>query len=153
MESWSVFLKFSNSINEFDEKLELFDIKTYFNGYLKIKRSYFNSLVKTIKMTKKYSTGRAIEKVIGPDDDDWTCNPWMLLIVKNIEKKKVFWFFIKREKNLSGCLVAIGPKPFAEYNSNNNISETKRDIKRIINYIIVYLNKFNCIILLPNFLP
>lgn len=149
MEPWKVFLKFSDGTNK---ELELFDTKIFFGGYLKIKRSYFNALVKSITMTKKYFTKRAIEKVLGPDENDWTLNPWMLLIVKDNEKKKPFWFFIKREKDLSGLLVAIGPKPFAEYN-NKNLAEAKREIKRLINYIISYLNKFYCVVLLPNFLP
>ena len=150
MKPWKVFLKFSDGTNQ---SLELQDVKSYFGGYLKIKRSYFNELVKTIKITKKYSTGRAIEKVLGPagDEDDWTLNPWMLIIVKDNEKNKPFWFFIKRERDLSGLLVAIGPKPFADYNSSN--SEAKREIKRLINYIIAYLNKFSCVVLLPNYLP
>jgi len=150
MNPWKVSLKFSDGTNQ---NLELQDVKSYFGGYLKIKRSYFNELVKTIKMTKKYSTGRAIEKVLGPEgeEDDWTLNPWMLIIVKDNEKNKPFWFFIKRERDLSGLLVAIGPKSFADYNSNN--SEAKREIKRLINYIIAYLNKFNCVVLLPNYLP
>ncbi|MFX0143909.1 MAG: hypothetical protein ACFE9C_07520 [Candidatus Hodarchaeota archaeon] len=146
---WRVFLKLSDGEKK---ELELFDVKGYFGGYLRIKRSYFNVLIKNIKMTKKYQTHKAIEKVIGPNDDDWTQNPWMLIIVKDNEKKNPFWFFIKREKDLSGILVAIGPKPFAEYN-NKNSSEAKRDIKRLMNYIIVYLNKFNCIVILPSFLP
>ncbi|MFW9900223.1 MAG: hypothetical protein ACFFDY_02915 [Candidatus Thorarchaeota archaeon] len=149
MKTWKVFLKFSN--DEVKE-LELFDAKVYFGGYLKIKRSYFNALHKTVKMTKKYFTQKAIEKVISPNNDNWTLNPWMLIIVKDNEKQKPFWFFIKREKDLSGKLVAIGPKPFAEYN-DKNLPEAKREIKSIINYILVYLNKFNCSIMLPNFLP
>ncbi len=148
MNIWRVFLKLSDGE---DKELELFDAKGYFGGYLKIKRSYFNALVKTIKMTKKYHTQKTIEKVVGPDDDDWTQNPWMLIIVKDNEKKNPFWFFIKREKDLSGILVAIGPKPFAEYNSNNSL-DAKREIKRLMNYIIVYLNKFNCVVMLPSFL-
>ena len=68
-----------------------------------------------------------------------------------MKKKKPFWLFIKREKDLSGLLIAIGPKQFAEYNNNNTL-EAKRDIKRLINYIVVYLNKFNCSVLLPNYL-
>ena len=147
MKSWRVVLKFPDGS---DKNLELFDSKQYFGGYLKIKRSYFNELVKTIKMTKKYNTSRAIDKVTGPDNEDWTLNPWMLIIVKDNEKNKPFWFFIKRERDLSGLLVAIGPKSFAEYNKGN--SEARREIKRLINYIIAYLNKFNCLILLPNFL-
>jgi len=76
----------------------------------------------------------------------------MLIIVKDNEKRKPFWFFIKREKDLSGILVAIGPKPFAEFN-NQNLSEAKREIKSLINYIVAYLNKFKCVIMLPNYLP
>jgi len=148
MNQWKVLLKFSDETNK---DIELFDAKTYFGGYLKIKRSYFNALAKTIKITKNYSTGRAIEKVIDPNNDDWTYNPWMLLMVKENEKKIPFWLFIKREKDLSGILVAIGPKSFANYNSNN-ASEARREIKRLINYIVTYLKKFKCIILLPNHL-
>lgn len=152
MKLWRIILKFSNGI-DFKKELELFDAKSYFGGYLKIKRSYFNELAKTIKMTRKYSTRRAIEKVIGPEnDEDWTFNPWMLFIVKDTEKNKPFWLFIKREKNLSGSLVAIGPKPYAEYTNKQNNSDARREIKRLINYIIAYLNKFQCLILLPNFL-
>ena len=148
MNTWKVFLKFSNGE---DKELELFDAKGYFGGYLTIKRSYFNALYKTVKMTKKYFTQKAIEKVLSPNKDNWTLNPWMLIVAKDNEKEKIFWFFIKREKDLSGKLVAIGPKPFAEYN-DKNLSEAKREIKSIINYIVVYLNKFNCGIMLPNFL-
>lgn len=150
MKPWKILLKYSNGSN-IEKELELFDAKSYFGGYLKIKRSYFNELGKTIKMTKRYSSKRAIEKVIGPDDTDWTHNPWMLIIIKDDEKSKPFWFFIKREVDLSGILVGIGPKSFADYNDKN--SEVKREIKRIMNYIIAYLNKFQCIVLLPNFLP
>ena len=150
MNPWKVYLKFSDEA-EIGQELELFDAKSYFGGYLKIKRSYFNALVKNIKMTKKYVTGRAIEKVLGPDDEDWTFNPWMLLIIKDNEKNMPFWFFIKREKDLSGALIAIGPRPFAKY-SNDNISNARSEIKRLINYIISYLNKFNCVVLLPNYL-
>ena len=148
MNTWKIDLKFKDGTSN---KIELYDAKSYFNGYLKMKRSYFNRLVKAIKITKKYTTGYAIEKVIGPDSKEWTLNPWMLLLIKDNEKKKPFWLFIKREKDLSGLLIAIGPKQFAEYN-NSNILETKRDLKRLINYIVAYLNKFNCSILLPNYL-
>jgi len=148
MNLWKVLLKFSDGTNR---DIELFDAKTYFGGYLKIKRSYFNALSKTIKITRNYFTGRAIEKVLGPNNDDWTYNPWMLLMVKENEKKRPFWLFIKREKDLSGILVAIGPKSFANYNSNV-ASEARREIKRLINYIVTYLKKFKCIILLPNHL-
>ena len=148
MDPWKVTLKFPDGSNK---ELELFDVKKDFGGYLKIKRSYFNSLIKTIKISKNYITGKAIEKVLNPEKIDWTYNPWVLIIAKENEKKKPFWFFIKREKDLSGELIAIGPKRFAEY-SNTNASEARREIIRIINYIIAYLNKFKCAVLLPNYL-
>jgi len=146
MNIWKIKLKFSDGTAS---DLELYDAKAYFNGYLKLKRSYFIRLVKAIKMTRKYTTGHAIEKVIGPDVKEWTDNAWMLLLIKDNEKKKPFWLLIKREKDLSGLLIAIGPKSFAEYN-NSNMLEAKRDIKRLINYIVAYLTKFNCSVLLPN---
>ena len=145
---WRISLRLSNGENK---ELELFDAKIYFGGYLKIKRSYFNALLKVIKMTKKYYTQKTIERVLGPDNGDWTYNPWMLIVAKDNEKKNPFWFLIKREKDLSGILVAIGPKPYADYN-NDNLLEAKREIKHLINYIIVYLNKINCVVMLPNFL-
>lgn len=148
MNPWKITLKFSDGTNK---ELEMFDTQTYFGGYLKIKRSYFDSLVKSIKMTKKYFTKKAIYKVFAPDDEDWSLNPWMLIMVKDNEKKMPFWFFIKREKDLSGTLVAIGPKSYVEYN-NNKSTESNREIKHLINYIIVYLNKFDCIVLLPSFI-
>lgn len=148
MNLWKILLKFSDGSSR---DIELFDAKTYFGGYLKIKRNYFNALTKTIKMTKNYFTERAIEKVLDPNDDDWTYNPWILLMIKENEMNKPFWLFIKREKDLSGTLVAIGPKAFANYN-NDVASEARREIKRLINYIIAYLKKFKCIILLPNHL-
>ena len=146
MDVWKINLKFSDGITN---DLELYDAKAYFNGYLKLKRSYFMRLVKAIKMTKKYTTGHAIESVIGPDAKEWTENPWMLLLIKDNEKKNPFWLLIKREKDLSGLLIAIGPKSFADYN-NSNMLEAKRDIKRLINYIVAYITKFNCSVILPN---
>jgi len=146
MDIWKINLEYSNEINR---KLELFDVKRYFNGYLNIKRTYFNQLAKAIKMTKKYNVIHGIREVVGPDKEDWTLNAWMLFIITDTEKDNPFWLFIKREKDLSGSLVAIGPKAFADFNESNQ-DEAKRDIRRLINYLITYINKFNCVIFLPN---
>ncbi|MFO7796495.1 MAG: hypothetical protein ACQERB_11265 [Promethearchaeati archaeon] len=146
MKKWEISLKTDEN---FHKKIELFDAKRYFDGYLKIKRTYFNSLLKTIKTSKNYKVIKAIDK-IKSDDQEWTLNPWILLIIKDNEKEKSFWFLIKREKDLSGLLVAIGPKEFSDYNYNN--SENKREIMRIINYIIAYMNKFNCMVVLPTYI-
>lgn len=105
MNIWRVFLKLSDGE---EKELELFDAKSYFGGYLKIKRSYFNALSKTISMTKKYFTQKTIEKVIGPDDDDWTLNPWMLIVVKDNEKKNLFGFLLRGKKIYLGSLLLLG---------------------------------------------
>jgi hypothetical protein len=148
MRTWNISLNYGeNDTKEF----ELFDTFEFFNGYLKIKRSYFERLLKAVKMTKKYKIDKAISKVINPEKKDWTLNPWMFFLVKDNEKQNPFWFLIKREKDLSGTLVAIGPKQFRDYNASLN-NEAKRELKRLINFIVVYLNKFNCLILVPNFL-
>ncbi|MBY9003013.1 MAG: hypothetical protein KGD73_03495 [Candidatus Lokiarchaeota archaeon] len=148
MNTWKITIEIENGKQE---EIELYDAKAYFEGYLKIKRSFFNRLIKAIKIAKNYALKHAIEEVLSPDKEEWILNPWILLIVKDIEKEMPFWFLIKRELDLSGLLVAIGPKSFAEFN-NQNFSDAKRDIKRIINFIVSYLNKFNCTIFIPKFL-
>lgn len=148
MDIWDVMLKYNDgSTNE----LELYDVKPIFNGYLKIKRTYFDRLLKAIKITKKYFAGNAIEKVFGPDKEDWTLNPWILVLIQDNEKKKLFWLFIKRERDLSGELIAIGPKAFADYN-NSNSDEARHELKRLMTYLVVYINKFECTVILPNYL-
>ncbi|TXT56309.1 MAG: hypothetical protein BAJALOKI1v1_1930001 [Promethearchaeota archaeon] len=147
MKKWQILLKYEE---EKEKALELFDAARYFDGYLKIKRSYFNGLLNSIKTSKNYFSGRAIEKVISPEEEDWILNPWILMMIKDKEKQKRFWFLIRREEDLSGLLIAIGPKEFADYNYNN--SEAKREIMRIFNYAVAYVTKFNVILLLPNYL-
>lgn len=145
MRVWKVTLKFDDGSKK---NLKLYDANRYFDGYLKIKRGYFNTLNEKINLTANYEIGKAIEKVENPDGENWTLNPWFLIITKENEKGKTFWLLIKRERDLSGVLVAIGPKLFAKYNNTN--SEAKREIMRIINYIVAYLDKFECTILLSN---
>jgi len=147
MKPWKLSLTYDGNNTK---ELELFDTFEFFNGYLKIKRSYFEKLIKAIKMTKKYRIEKAISKVRNPENEDWTLNPWMFFLVKDDEKQNIFWLLIKREKDLSGTLIAIGPKQFRDYNASIN-SEAKRELKRLINFIIIHLNKFNCLILIPNF--
>lgn len=147
MELWKISLKYNNELNK---KLELFDAKTYFNGYLNLKRTYFNKLAEVIKITKRYNIIHGISEIIGPDEKDWTLNAWMLFIITETENRNPFWLLIKREKDLSGTLVAIGPKAFADYNKSNQ-DDAKRDLKRLINYLVIYLNKFYCSIFIPNY--
>ena len=145
---WRILLKIEGFFNE---ELELVDAKSYFDGYLKIKRNYFDRLIKAIKISKKYMTKRGIERVIGPNNEEWTLNPWFLLLLKENEKNMTFWLFIRREKDLSGTLIAIGPKVYADFNTQN-LPDSKRDLKRLINFIVSYINKFECLVILPNFL-
>jgi hypothetical protein len=145
MKTWKISLDYTGSN---PKEIKLFDVFPFFNGYLKVRRSYFDKLIKAIKMTKKYRIEKGITKVFNPENEDWTLNPWMLFLIKDNEKQNPFWLLIKREKDLSGILVAIGPKKFNDYVSSLN-SEAKRELKRLINFIVVYLNKFNCNILLP----
>lgn len=146
--TWKILLKIEGHS---DKELELIDAKSYFDGYLTIKRSYFNRLIKALKISNRYVAKRGIEKVLAPNKEDWTLNPWLLLLLKENEKNMPFWLFIKREKDLSGTLIAIGPKIFADFN-NQNLSDAKRDLKRLINFIVSYIKKFECIVVLPNFL-
>ena len=148
MNTWTVLLKFPSGG---DQKIELVDARAYFNGYLKLKRNYFTRLIKAIKMTKTYTTGHAIEEIIGNDGKNWTNNPWLLLIVKDNEINKRFWFLIRREKDLTGILIAIGPEEYVKFN-NDNLADIKHNLKGIINYIITYINKFSCVVFLPNYL-
>jgi len=145
---WRIFLKIDGLPNE---ELELVDAKSYFDGYLKIKRNYFDRLIKAIKISKKYMAKRGIERVLDPNNEEWTLNPWFLLLLKENEKNMTFWMFIRREKDLSGTLIAIGPKVYADFN-NQNLPDAKRDLKRLINFIVSYINKFECLVILPNFL-
>jgi len=111
MSTWKINLKFADGTSN---EIELYDAKSYFNGYLKLKRSYFYRLVKAIKITKKYTTGHAIEKVLSPDSIEWTLNPWMLLLVKDNEKKNHFGYLLKERKIYPDYLLQL-----AQNNSQN----------------------------------
>jgi hypothetical protein len=145
---WTVSLKDGTDLKD---QLKLQDSREYFEGYLKLSRNFFNQLIKAEKVTKNYIIKQGIESVENPKNDDWTLNPWILVITKDNEKEAPFWFLFKRELDLSGILVAIGPDSFIRY-LNNDKSEARKDIQRIIKYLIIYLKKFDCIIFLPNYL-
>ena len=53
---------------------------------------------------------KELKKSTGPDNENWTQNPWILLMIKDNEKSIPFWFLIKREKDLTGYLVRSGRK-------------------------------------------
>jgi len=101
-------------------------------------------------MIKKYTVGKGIEKIIGPNKKDWTQNPWVLLMFKDNEKQVPFWLLIKREKDLTGTLVAIGPEDLYQYYKDSK--EPDDEIKRLIEYIVSYPQKFKLSMIIPNFI-
>ncbi|GAH14115.1 unnamed protein product, partial [marine sediment metagenome] len=48
-----------------------------------------------------------------------------------MENQKPIWLLFKRERNLDGLLVAIGPKKFANY--FNSSKESEKTIKKLLN--------------------
>jgi hypothetical protein len=147
MKTWQLSIKIKD---EPEDKLELCDISEILEGYLSINRNFFDELLTIVKMLRKYALGKGIEKVIGPDNEDWTQNPWVLLMIKDNEKSIPFWFLIKREKDLSGYLVALGPNVFIDYCKASK--ESDDEIRRILEYIIAYPQKFKLSIIIPNFI-
>ena len=147
MKAWQVQVKIKD---EPEDLLELTDVKEILEGYLNINRNFFDELLSIVKMLRKYAIGKGIEKVTGPDNEDWTQNPWILLMIKDNEKSIPFWFLIKREKDLTGYLVALGPQMFFDYCKQSK--EVDDEIKRILEYIIAYPQKFKLSIIIPNFL-
>ncbi|MBD3342754.1 MAG: hypothetical protein GF353_26895 [Candidatus Lokiarchaeota archaeon] len=148
MTNWKVVVNFVNNPKT-EEEIQLFDVSSYFKGYLKLKRSYFNELEKIVRTSKSYFAQKAIASVTNPEGEDWTANAWMLLVLVDTEMGTPFRFLIKRERDLSGTLVGVGPEVYVSHNEDIGNADTKREIMRIFNYIIVYFNKFNCSILLP----
>jgi hypothetical protein len=150
MKNWKITLKFPDGTTD---QLELFDGASILKGYPTIKRAYFNSLTDLLKNeNNKYISGKAIEKVVGPDEADWTNNPWLLFIIRDNEKQTPFWFLFKREKKeMNGILVAIGPEQFAEYLKAS--SESDINLKKLLYYFTAYAKKWTMLVLLPNYLP
>jgi len=130
--------------------LELFDACTVFGEYIQIRRNYFDDLIDSLKISKNYSVGKGIEEVIGIDGENWTKNPWILVMAKDNEKGVPFWLLIKRENDLNGFLVAIGPELLYKY--MNESKENLDEIRKILEYLVVYHAKWTTTVLIPNFL-
>ncbi|HMF34827.1 MAG TPA: hypothetical protein VKK79_25625, partial [Candidatus Lokiarchaeia archaeon] len=113
MASWKVSIQLSES--EGTQQLELEDVMSLFKAYPEVKRNFFDDLVAAIKQTPGYYVGAKITAVTGPEEDDWTTNPWLLLIARETELSTPLWLLFKREKTLAGYLVALGPPPAAAY--------------------------------------
>ena len=146
MDNWKISIK----IEDETDNIELIDIKSVLDGYLNINRTFFDELLSIVKMIRKYSVGKGIEKVIGPDNKDWTKNPWVFIMIQDSERKIPFWILLKRERDLNGYLVAIGPDKFYEYLKKSQ--EPDSEVKRILEYVVAYPQKFKSAILIPNFI-
>jgi hypothetical protein len=146
MKTWQVTVKIGE---EPEDTLDLVDVREILDGYLNISRTFFDELLGIVKMIRKYAIGKGIQMVKSPDKDDWTHNPWILLLFKDNEKGIPFWLLLKREKDLTGYLVAAGPDQFLEYCKSTK--EADDEIKRIMEYLIAYPQKFTLSIIIPNF--
>lgn len=150
-EIWKIELNINNiKIND-NEPLELHDLHSLIGKYIKINQTYFDELLKTIKITKKYSVSKSIRKITKNNGESWTENPWILIIAENTENKVPVWMLIKRENDLTGFLIAVGPDLF--YENLNSSKDNIEDIRKILEYIVVYHGKWKTTVLIPEFLP
>jgi len=129
--------------------LILYDVKNVIGEYLSIRRNYFDELLDSFNKSKNYNVGKGIEEIIGADGKDWTKNPWILLLAKDKEKGAPFYFLFKRETDLNGFLVAIGPELFQNYLKNNR--EDIENLRKLLEYIVSYNQKWDVTMLIPNF--
>lgn len=150
-EIWKIELNINNiKIND-NQPLELHDLHSLIGKYIKINQTYFDELLKTIKITKKYSVSKSIRKITKNNGESWTENPWILIIAENTENKVPVWMLIKRENDLTGFLIAVGPDLF--YENLNSSKDNIEDIRKILEYIVVYHGKWKTTVLIPEFLP
>jgi hypothetical protein len=126
-------------------EIELNDVVPFFKAYPEVKRNFFDELVSNVNKNKDSFVGANIKAVIGPDEQDWSSNAWLLLIARETEKEAPFWLLFKREKTLAGYLVALGPKGVASYAKDEGLDE----IRRILEYIIAFANRWDISIFLP----
>jgi hypothetical protein len=148
MKKWHVTVKIED---EPPEELEMYDFKDIYDSYISINRTFFNEILAIVKMVRKYAIGKGIEKVIGPDRKLWTQNPWLLIMFKDNEIQVPYWLLLKREKDLNGTLVAVGPENFYKFCLKDKDSDD--EIKRMIEYLIAYPQKFKVSIIIPNVIP
>ena len=148
MKKWHVTVKIDD---EPPEELTMYDVKDIYDSYISVNRTFFDEILAVVKMIRKYAIGKGIEKIIGPDKKLWTGNPWLLIMFKDNEIQVPFWLLLKREKDLNGTLVALGPQKFYDFCSKDKDSDD--EIKRIIEYLIAYPQKFRVSIMIPNMIP
>jgi hypothetical protein len=135
----------------FTDKLSLIDVTNLTEKYIHISHEFFDTLINNVKAGFPYSMGKGIQSVRDPLDKDWSENPWIFLMVKDNSDNVNFWFLFKREKNLTGYLVAIGPDSYYEILRKKDTNKSE-ELKKMIEYIASYPNKFNILMLVPNFI-
>ena len=132
------------------KSLKMYDGNAVLGEYIQIRRNYFDDLLKEIKLNKKYFVGKSLVKVISHEGEDWTKNPLILLIAINREKNIPMWLLIKRENNLNGYLIAIGPEVFCEYLAKEQ--ERIEEIRKFLEYMVIYSQKWEISAIIPSFL-
>ncbi|WP_457556662.1 hypothetical protein [Candidatus Harpocratesius sp.] len=147
MKKWRISLKLEENK---EDLVELTDVKEVMDGYLNINRNFYVELLNITKILNRYMIGKGIESVVDPNGKDWSLNPWILLMIKDNESDIPFRFLMKREKDLSGFLVAVGPDNFISYLKDSK--EEEDEIKRLLEYIIAYPQKFRISMIIPNFI-
>lgn len=146
MSNWKISLLVDDS--EEENTFELMDLDKLLNGYSKINRSFFDDLLESVKKSKKYAMEKNIQAITDPKDNDRTKNPWIFIIAKEIESKIPYWILLQREKDLSGLLVAVGPKTFTQYIKKQGGEE----LKKILEYVVTYPQNFTSMIAIPEIL-
>ncbi|MHA1371815.1 MAG: hypothetical protein ACTSRA_19105 [Promethearchaeota archaeon] len=151
--SWKILLKIDADVSQ---EIELVDLKDANGSYMHIRRKFFDDLLEIVGNNKNYTVGKAIETVNGIDDKDWTKNSWLLVMAKEVKNNSIYWLLFKRKQDLSGMLVAIGPKEFIESIIKllpKDIDSRFEYLKKIMIWLTVGPNKWkNVGIFIPNWL-
>jgi len=148
IKTWDVKL---SSGDDSSKKITMYDVRGILGNYIKLNRIYFDELLKSINTSRFYNISKGITEIIGVDGKNWTENPWLLILTKStiLEDNAAVWFLIKRENDLNGFLVAIGPNLFYEYISNSK--DNTEELHKLLEYIIDPRH-WNVSVFIPDFL-
>nr|MDO8118013.1 hypothetical protein [Candidatus Sigynarchaeota archaeon] len=151
---WKIVIQLNGDVSE---KLDLVDLKALSGAYMVIKKKFFDDLINLIPNIKHYAMGRAIESVKGIDTQDWTKNPWILVMAKEMKAKATFWLLFKRASDMSGTLVAVGPEPFASslmaFFPDDDVESRYEHLKKIMIWLTIEPAKWkNVGAFIPNWL-
>jgi hypothetical protein len=137
---WKIFLK--DTTTEI-EPVSLHDAIEIIGKYIILKSSFFNDLYERVKTKRHYFSEFKIDKVLGPDEKDWSDNSWYLIMGSDKEKLKL-WILVKQEPDATGRIVGYGPDNFVEYikskreySVEEHIISIIKDPKKWVNLIIL----------------